>query len=190
MRHMRWILLACALFSFAAPADAQKGRSSTRSSSASSNKHLSGGTGSSHKGGHYTPSRSAPSGSYAPGRERSLSTTPAVKSPSLSERSRPGMRSLAPGAQSLNGSRTPRALAESPAPQARDKKGRFVRSRTAKESFLKSTGHPHGWPGHVVDHKIPLACGGADSPSNMQWQRTAEAKAKDKTERRGCGKGR
>lgn len=69
---------------------------------------------------------------------------------------------------------------------ARDSKGRIARSATAKQSFMKSTGYPKGRPGYVVDHKIPLACGGADSPSNMQWQTVAEAKAKDKVERKGC----
>ena len=38
----------------------------------------------------------------------------------------------------------------------------------------------------VVDHIVPLACGGLDHPSNMQWQTKAEAKAKDRTERIGC----
>jgi hypothetical protein len=38
----------------------------------------------------------------------------------------------------------------------------------------------------VVDHIQPLACGGADAPSNMQWQTKAEGKAKDKWERAGC----
>ena len=49
-------------------------------------------------------------------------------------------------------------------------------------SFLRQTGYPHGRPGYVVDHIIPLECGGADSPSNMQWQTIAEANAKDRTE--------
>jgi hypothetical protein len=31
---------------------------------------------------------------------------------------------------------------------------------------------------------IPLAKGGRDDPSNMQWQTKADAKAKDKWERR------
>jgi 5-methylcytosine-specific restriction endonuclease McrA len=44
------------------------------------------------------------------------------------------------------------------------------------------TGYPHGRPGYVVDHIIPLKHGGADAPSNMQWQTIAEAKAKDKWE--------
>jgi hypothetical protein len=33
-----------------------------------------------------------------------------------------------------------------------------------------------------VDHVQALKHGGADSPSNMQWQTTAAAKAKDRTE--------
>lgn len=60
------------------------------------------------------------------------------------------------------------------------------RSTKAKHDFEVMTGHPHGWAGHVVDHIIPLACGGADAPSNMQWQTIAEGKAKDKWERKGC----
>ena len=51
---------------------------------------------------------------------------------------------------------------------------------------MRRTGHPHGWPGHVVDHIVPLACGGADEPGNMQWQTVEEAKQKDTWERRGC----
>ena len=41
--------------------------------------------------------------------------------------------------------------------------------------------------GYVTDHIVPLACGGADAPSNMQWQTIEEAKAKDRVERQGCG---
>jgi hypothetical protein len=60
------------------------------------------------------------------------------------------------------------------------------RSAKAKGEFLRESGYPHGRKGYVVDHRVPLACGGADAPSNMQWQTKAEAKAKDKTERIGC----
>jgi hypothetical protein len=42
--------------------------------------------------------------------------------------------------------------------------------------------------GYVIDHIKPLACGGADAPGNMQWQTVADAKAKDKWERKACGK--
>lgn len=75
-------------------------------------------------------------------------------------------------------------------PGARDTHGRLKRSEEAKRDFEKESGHPHGWPGHVVDHVVPLACGGTDAPSNMQWQTTEEAKAKDKVERKGCASGR
>ena len=37
-------------------------------------------------------------------------------------------------------------------------------------------------PGYVVDHVQPLKRGGADVPSNMQWQTKAAAKAKDRIE--------
>src|ERR1041385_527913 len=91
--------------------------------------------------------------------------------------------------------RAPRVIAphafagkrSSAAPGAlRDSRGRIQRSAEAKQLFEYQTGHPHGWPGHVVDHIVPLACGGVDAPSNMQWQTTAAGKAKDRTERIGC----
>jgi hypothetical protein len=34
----------------------------------------------------------------------------------------------------------------------------------------------------VIDHVKPLKRGGADEPSNMQWQTKEAAKQKDKTE--------
>lgn len=64
----------------------------------------------------------------------------------------------------------------------RDENGRIVRSSTARQEFMTQTGFPHGRSGYVIDHIVPLKRGGADSPSNMQWQTTAEAKAKDKWE--------
>ena len=64
----------------------------------------------------------------------------------------------------------------------RDAHGRILRHPAARSQFLRQTGYPHGRPGYVVDHIIPLECGGADSPGNMQWQTIAEAKAKDRTE--------
>lgn len=67
-----------------------------------------------------------------------------------------------------------------------------ARSASAKRNFQASnpcpaTGKTTGsCKGYVIDHKIPLACGGADVAENMQWQTTAEAKLKDKSERAGC----
>ena len=72
---------------------------------------------------------------------------------------------------------------------AGNKHGRIKRSSSAKHSFERqhpcpSTGRTNGrCPGYVVDHVNPLECGGADAPSNMQWQIVAAGKAKDKTER-------
>lgn len=61
------------------------------------------------------------------------------------------------------------------------------RSRTQVERFKRLTGYPQGREGYVVDHLIPLACGGPDHPLNMQWQPIAEAKAKDRVELE-CGR--
>jgi hypothetical protein len=68
------------------------------------------------------------------------------------------------------------------------KHGSTKRDPKQREAFMKahpcpSTGKTSGaCPGYVVDHVQALKHGGADSPSNMQWQTKAEAKAKDKWE--------
>ncbi len=67
--------------------------------------------------------------------------------------------------------------------------GKIKRNAAAKEAFKRqqpcpANGHTSGsCPGYVIDHLNPLECGGADDPSNMQWQTVADGKAKDKTER-------
>src|SRR3989442_7218987 len=159
MRRSLWLLVTAALLAAFSPAAAQR-------------THVRGYT---RKDGSYvaphprrTPSLSVPR-SATP---RSY-TTPRPRPPHAAPRVRP-----APRVRSAPG----------PATGARDGRGRLRRSEDAKRDFMKQTGHPRGWPGHVVDHRIPLACGGADAPSNMQWQSAAEAKAKDKVERQGCGK--
>ena len=70
----------------------------------------------------------------------------------------------------------------------RDSHGRIKRSSSAKTEFKKSrpcpaTGKSSGaCPGYVIDHVKPLKRGGADHPSNMQWQTKEAAKEKDRTE--------
>jgi hypothetical protein len=67
-----------------------------------------------------------------------------------------------------------------------------IRSSGAKVEFKRE--HPcptigarsGACGGYVIDHIVPLACGGADAPANMQWQTIAEAKAKDKWELMAC----
>lgn len=72
----------------------------------------------------------------------------------------------------------------------RDGHGRIKRSEAAKDAFKRqhpcpATGKSNGaCPGYVIDHVKPLAKGGADVPSNMQWQTQSAAKAKDKWERK------
>ena len=62
------------------------------------------------------------------------------------------------------------------------------RSKETPKEFQRlhpcpSTGRTTGaCPGYVRDHIIPLCKNGPDTVFNMQWQTTAEAKAKDKVE--------
>ena len=68
----------------------------------------------------------------------------------------------------------------------------IVRSQAAKNHFKAShpcptNGNRHGsCPGYVIDHIKALACGGADTPRNMQWQSIEAGKEKDAWERIGC----
>jgi hypothetical protein len=64
----------------------------------------------------------------------------------------------------------------------RNSKGRIARNPAAVREFKKTHPCPGTCKGMVVDHITPLKRGGADSPSNMQWQTKAEAKAKDRIE--------
>jgi len=81
-------------------------------------------------------------------------------------------------------------------PRVTTAKPRIKRSPMARRQFesshpCPSTGVRSGaCPGYVVDHVVPLACGGADAPHNMQWQTKAAGKAKDRWERSGCKAGR
>jgi hypothetical protein len=71
---------------------------------------------------------------------------------------------------------------------ARDSRGRIKRSPEAVRAFRSthpcpSTGSTRrGCPGYVVDHTKALKHGGSDTPDNMEWQTTTDAKAKDRTE--------
>jgi 5-methylcytosine-specific restriction endonuclease McrA len=88
----------------------------------------------------------------------------------------------------------PRICYASPSQIPRSADGSILRSGAARTAFVRmhpcpSTGLTRGTcPGWQVDHVIPLACGGCDSPSNMQWLPTsiksaARPDAKDRWER-------
>ena len=120
-------------------------------------------------------------------------TTKSGKVVAAHERSKPASRAV-----------EPRVKASAPAVEvaphrpdrcatcARSETGRIERSRAATRSFERerpcpSTGRTSGGcPGYVIDHVKPLACGGVDAPSNMNWQTLADSKAKDRVERAGC----
>jgi hypothetical protein len=70
----------------------------------------------------------------------------------------------------------------------RDSHGKIARDPHQTNAFKKqhpcpSTGKTSGsCPGYVIDHIKPLKRGGADTPSNMQWQTEGAAKQKDRWE--------
>jgi hypothetical protein len=80
----------------------------------------------------------------------------------------------------------PAQKADDSSATTRDAGGPIQRSEAAKRAFMRATEYPSGRPGYVVDHIKPLACGGPDDPSNMQWQTIDDAKEKDRWERAGC----
>src|SRR5882762_10109225 len=181
MRRSFLLVLFAASLAFTLPAYAQHGHGGRHSSSPRS------GSGSVHVRGYTSRSGKSvqPYARNAPGEGRSKTSSPRASTSTRSPRvSTP--HTASPRSPTVS---HPRATT-STTPGPRDSHGRVKRSETAKEGFMRQTSHPHSWPGHVVDHRVPLACGGADAPSNMQWQTTEDAKAKDKVERQACSKRR
>lgn len=70
----------------------------------------------------------------------------------------------------------------------RDNNGRIQRSASAIKDFKRTNPCPTTrrstgrCSGYVIDHVVPLKRGGADAPSNMQWQTKEAAKEKDRWE--------
>jgi hypothetical protein len=73
--------------------------------------------------------------------------------------------------------------AKPPKPKRNSAPPHTTRIVSAKKQFMIDTGFPKGRPGYVVDRIIPLQCGGADSPANMQWLTVDEAKLKHRSDR-------
>jgi hypothetical protein len=121
-------------------------------------------------------------GTYvAPHDRHAAGTAPATGSRSSSSTSATGSRSFSSPAAAREW-HVSHAHYASGFVGARDANGRIVRSESAKRAFMKQSGYPHGRPGYVVDHITALKHGGADDPSNMQWQTIEDAKAKDRWE--------
>src|SRR3954467_119069 len=80
------------------------------------------------------------------------------------------------------------ALTSSAASYAADnKRDPHQRAAFMKQHPCPATGKARGaCPGYVIDHIKPLYAGGADHPRNMQWQTVADAKVKDREERKLC----
>jgi hypothetical protein len=72
---------------------------------------------------------------------------------------------------------------------AREYRSREVTREFQREHPCPSTGRTSGaCPGYRKDHVKALACGGRDAVWNLQWQTVAEARAKDRWERKTCGR--
>jgi hypothetical protein len=70
---------------------------------------------------------------------------------------------------------------------ASEHRSRAVTREFQRENPCPSTGRASGaCPGYRKDHVVPLACGGPDAVSNLQWQTAAAATAKDRWERKSC----
>lgn len=66
-------------------------------------------------------------------------------------------------------------------------RSRAVRTEFQRQNPCPATGlHTGPCPGYVKDHVVPLCAGGADAPSNLQWQTVEAGKAKDREEVKLC----
>ena len=71
------------------------------------------------------------------------------------------------------------------AASASEHRSRAVAREFQQQHPCPSTGLTAGpYPGYWRGHIVPLSCGRPDTVSNLQWQTTAEARAKDAWERK------
>jgi hypothetical protein len=81
------------------------------------------------------------------------------------------------------------AVMGSAAASASEHRSRAVAREFQRAHPCPSTGLTSGaCPGYWRDHIVPLACGGPDAVSNMQWQTIRDARAKDAWERKACAR--
>ena len=73
--------------------------------------------------------------------------------------------------------------------EAKTYRSSSVKSEFQRQHPCPATGNIRGaCPGWVKDHRIGLCVGGEDKPDNLRWMTVADAKDKDKWERKGCRK--
>jgi 5-methylcytosine-specific restriction endonuclease McrA len=114
-------------------------------------------------------------GSHVHGYTRSTSGGRSARSHSIS--------SWSPGSDVGSDRRRSTAATATPEHHVMVHRSAAARDEFKREHRCPSTGRPRGaCPNYVIDHIKPLAVGGADTPSNMQWQTIKAAKAKDKIE--------
>lgn len=74
-----------------------------------------------------------------------------------------------------------------PPADAAEKRSSTVRAAFVRQNPCPAGAHDKGrCPGYVVDHRVPLACGGPDRIENLQWLTVAEAREKDRIALREC----
>ncbi len=176
----RVLIVMLALFLVPSMAVARGGGGGGHGGGHSGGSH-SGGHSGGHDGGHHSgiPHSGSPSDVHSHSESAPRGIGPKAHAPSPSHESKPKTETK-PKSQ-VTSAKPPATKCES---CSRDAHGKIQRSEVAKRDFMKQSGYPNGRPGYVVDHITPLAKGGKDVPSNMQWQTNAEARAKDKVERR------
>jgi hypothetical protein len=78
-------------------------------------------------------------------------------------------------------------MATLPSAYAKHSRSSVVKAEFQRQHPCPLTGKRRGaCPGWVKDHVTPLCAGGPDAVSNMQWQTVADAKVKDRAERKMC----
>jgi hypothetical protein len=72
-------------------------------------------------------------------------------------------------------------------PPARDAGGTIIRSQTVLRAFQREHPKPQDGRKWIMDHVVPLACGGCDAVQNLQWLPEEQWRAKSLWERKVYG---
>ena len=153
-----------------------------------SGKHLVGGSGSSHKGGHYVGGSSSSKSGNIGGSSSSKSGNKSSSGSYSSSSNHSSGYHRQSYSSSFSINRVHYNHVSATAGVERDLHGRIKRSESAKEEFLRGRGYTKVPPGYEVDHIIPLYAGGSDTPGNMQLLSKTQHHAKTKADYRRYGR--